>query len=165
MKYQLVIFDLDGTILNTLDDLADSINYALDVHGYPMRSMEEVRQFVGNGIRKLVERAVPQELALEAIDQVFDTFVSYYKEHSADKTKPYEGILESLDKIKASGRKMAVVSNKADDAVQVLCQQYFPGMFDFVIGERKDMPKKPAPDSVYKVMEALGYDTPSPRWM
>ena len=133
MKYKLAIFDMDGTILNTLEALADSMNYALKIHGMPERTIDEVRRFVGNGIRKLVERAVPEDTPLADVDRVFETFTVYYKDHCAIKTRPYDGILEVLKQLKDMGVKMAVVSNKADFAVQSLCQDYFPGLFDFAV--------------------------------
>ena len=156
MKYIIAIFDLDGTILNTLEDLADSTNYALKTYGYPERTMDEVRQFVGNGIRKLMERAVPEGTPVEEIDRVHETFTAHYKVHCADKTRPYDGIMELLQNLKKDGCKLAVVSNKADYGVQELCKQYFDGVFDFAVGEREGIRKKPAPDSVNEVLKTLG---------
>lgn len=156
MKYMIAIFDLDGTILNTLEDLADSTNYALKTYGYPERTMDEVRQFVGNGIRKLMERAVPEGTPVEEIDRVHETFTAHYKVHCADKTRPYDGIVELLQNLKKEGCKLAVVSNKADYGVQELCKQYFDGVFDFAVGEREGIRKKPAPDSVNEVLKTLG---------
>ena len=155
MKYTIAIFDLDGTILNTLEDLADSTNYALKTCGYPERTMDEVRQFVGNGIRKLMERAVPEGTPVEEIDRVHETFTAHYKVHCADKTRPYDGIMELLQNLKKDGCKLAVVSNKADYGVQELCKQYFDGIFDFAVGEREGIRKKPAPDSVNEVLKTL----------
>lgn len=155
MKYTIAIFDLDGTILNTLEDLADSTNYALKTCGYPERTMDEVRQFVGNGIRKLMERAVPEGTPVEEIDRVHETFTAHYKVHCADKTRPYDGIMELLQNLKKDGCKLAVVSNKADYSVQELCKQYFDGVFDFAVGEREGIRKKPAPDSVNEVLKTL----------
>ena len=152
----IAIFDLDGTILNTLEDLADSTNYALKTCGYPERTMDEVRQFVGNGIRKLMERAVPEGTPVEEIDRVHETFTAHYKVHCADKTRPYDGIMELLQNLKKDGCKLAVVSNKADYGVQELCKQYFDGIFDFAVGEREGIRKKPAPDSVNEVLKTLG---------
>ena len=156
MKYQLAIFDLDGTILDTLDDLADSLNYALEKSGYPVRTRDEVRRFVGNGIRKLIERGVPSGTDAESVSRVHEDFTAYYKVHCADKTKPYENIPELLKKLRENGVKTAVVSNKADYAVQDLCVQYFEGLFDAAVGEREGVRKKPAPDSVNAVLEKLG---------
>lgn len=155
MKYELVIFDMDGTILNTLEDLADSLNYVLQKHNYPKRSLEEVRNFVGNGIRKLVERGVPVKLDHMKLDQLCEEHKEYYRVHCSNKTKPYNGILELLGKLRKAGMKTAVVSNKADYAVQVLCEQYFDGLFDVAVGEKPSVPKKPAPDSVYEVLKKL----------
>ncbi len=142
MRYKAAIFDMDGTILNTLEDLTDSTNYALAHHGFPERTIDEVRRFVGNGIRKLIERAVPAGTDVATIDKVFDTFASYYKEHSAIKTRPYDGIHDAIAKLRAAGVKTAVVSNKADFAVQDLCVDYFPGMFDFALGEKSGIAKQ-----------------------
>lgn len=152
---KLWIFDLDGTILNTLDDLADSTNYALEKNGMPARSLDEVRAFVGNGIGKLIERAVPDGSSDAEKQAVLKSFTAYYKEHSEDKTKPYDGIPEALKELKNRGCQLAVVSNKADFAVQSLCASYFPGIFTFVVGEREGIRRKPAPDSIYEVLEQL----------
>lgn len=158
MRYKLAIFDLDGTILDTLEDLADAVNYALKGHGYPQRTIEEVRRFVGNGIRKLIERAVPTGLTDEEISGVHQTFSAYYQEHCADKTRPYEGILPLLEHLREAGCLTAVVSNKADVAVQPLCQQYYEGLFDYAVGEREGIRRKPAPDAVQEVLRRLQID-------
>lgn len=158
MRYQLAIFDLDGTILDTLEDLADSLNFALETSGYPTRTIDEVRRFVGNGIRKLMERGVPAGTPKEAIDQVHERFTEHYKVHCADKTRPYDGIPELLKDFRQAGCKTAVVSNKADYGVQELCGQYFKGMFDVAVGERTGILKKPAPDSVNEVLRLLKVD-------
>lgn len=155
MNYKLAIFDMDGTILNTLEDLKNSTNYALRAHQLPERSMDEVKSFVGNGIRKLIERAVPQGSSIEIIDKVYETFKIYYKEHSADLTRPYEGIPELLRKLKAAGILTAVVSNKADFAVQDLVRDYFDGLFDEAIGEQKGMRVKPYPDMVEELLRRV----------
>lgn len=153
MKKELVIFDLDGTLLDTLDDLHDSLNYALSVHQMPARSLDEVRRFVGNGIRKLIQRAVLQGTDEERIDQIHKTFMEHYQAHCEDKTRPYDGIMELLTALKKKGCHLAVVSNKADIAVKKLCEKYFSGIFDVVVGEKDDVRKKPCPDSVNKVLE------------
>ena len=154
-KYELAIFDLDGTILDTLDDLTDSVNYALEQHGYPTRTKEEIRTFVGDGLLMLVRRAIAPETDENVIQTVLATQKAYYKDHCADKTKPYEGILELLAELKKAGLKLAVVSNKADYAVQILCEQYFSGIFHMAVGEKEAVRKKPAPDSVYAVLDEL----------
>lgn len=155
-KYRLAVFDLDGTILDTIDDLKDSINFALNANAFPQRSLEEVRSFVGNGIRKLVERAVPANTDDKSVDAVFACFNARYKEHCMDKTKPYKGVLELLAELRARGIKTAVLSNKADYAVQILCEKYFAGLFDCAAGMRDDVPRKPQPEGVYRVLEELG---------
>lgn len=155
MKYELVIFDLDGTILDTLEDLTDSINHALKQFGYPTRALEEVRSFVGDGLLMLTRRALAPETDEDVVQKVLAEQKAYYKEHCADKTKPYEGIPELLGELKATGYKLAVVSNKADYAVQILCEQYFPGIFHMAVGEKENVRKKPAPDSVNAVLEEL----------
>lgn len=158
MKYQLAIFDLDGTLLDTLDDLADSVNYVMDRFGYPGRNLTEIRSFVGNGIRKLIERSAPKGTSSEELDRVFEQFKEYYGVHCADKTKPYDGIMELLYKLKELDVKLAVVSNKGDYAVQILCEQYFPGVFDVAVGAREGIAKKPAPDTVNEVLKNLQID-------
>ncbi len=152
MKYSLVIFDLDGTILDTLDDLSDSVNFALKNNNLPLRTKKEVRSFVGNGIKLLIERAVPEETPECLTDKVFVDFRQYYALHSCDNTKPYEGIIEVLFNLRNNGIKTAVVSNKADFAVQELIDKYFHGLFDFVTGEREGISKKPAPDTVFEAV-------------
>lgn len=156
MKYKAAIFDMDGTILNTLEDLRAAVNHTMRVSGYPERTLDEVRGFVGNGIRKLIERAAPQGTDSAETDRLFGVFNGYYKEHCADNTKPYDGILDMLKKLRANGVRTAVVSNKADYAVRELCIQYFDGLFDAAAGERTEVRKKPAPDSVFAVLEKLG---------
>jgi phosphoglycolate phosphatase len=155
MKYTLAIFDLDGTILNTLDDLADAVNYALEKSDYPKRTREEVRLFVGNGIRKLIERAVPENISENEINKVHSLFTEYYKEHCADKTREYDGITQLISKLREKNIKTAVVSNKADYAVKELCERYFDKMFDYYVGEREGIRKKPCPDSVNEVIKTL----------
>lgn len=155
MRYQLAIFDLDGTILNTLEDLYLSVNYALRENQMPERTLEEVRQFVGNGIRKLIERAVPSETDISDIDCVHAAFTAYYKVHCADHTTPYTGITDMLRTLRKANIQTAVVSNKADYAVQALCLQYFPSLFDAVAGEKEGVRRKPAPDAVYAVLKTL----------
>lgn len=158
MAYKLAIFDLDGTILDTLEDLTDATNYALGEHGYPLRTIDEIRRFVGNGIRKLIERAVPASLTEEEISSVHQTFSAYYQQHCADKTRPYEGILPLLRRLRTEGCLTAVVSNKADAAVQPLCRQYYDGLFDYAVGERPGIRRKPAPDAVLEVLRRLEVD-------
>lgn len=158
MKYTLVIFDLDGTILDTLEDLTDGVNYALSECGYPVRTIEEVRRFVGNGIRKLIERALPSGTPETEIDRVHGIFSPYYKAHCDVKTKPYDGIPAMLQDLRDAGVLTAVLSNKGDFAVQPLIRQYFPDLFTIAFGERAGIPRKPAPDAVFEILERLGVD-------
>ena len=158
MNYKLAVFDMDGTILNTLQDITNAINYALRTNGYPEHSIDEVRFFVGNGLRKLVERAIPEGSPKEVADKVFDTLIPYYRAHSADTTRPYEGIEKLLRDLKATGILCAVVSNKADAAVQDLVRDYFDGLFDMALGESPEVEKKPAPDMTKKVLDTLGIE-------
>lgn len=155
MKYKLAIFDMDGTILNTIDDLAASLNAVLEKSGFPTRTMDEVIRFVGNGLRKLIERGVPEGSDSETVDRVLADFKAYYAVHCADCTAPYDGIIELLKNLRTNGCLTAVVSNKADDAVQELCKKYFDGLFDYAVGERSGILRKPAPDSVNEVLEKL----------
>lgn len=154
-KYSLAIFDLDGTILNTLDDLAASVNAALAACALPLRSTDEVRSFVGNGIRKLIERSVPAGTPDSVTDNVFARFKEHYAIHCADRTAPYSGICTVLETLRAEGIQTAVVSNKADFAVRELCSRYFDGLFDAALGEREGIKIKPAPDSVNEVLGRL----------
>lgn len=156
MKYKLALFDMDGTVLDTLQDLADSTNAVMRMHRYPTHSMEAIRSFVGNGARVLIEKALPSGTSAEEIDTVFGDFKEYYGKHSADATKPYDGILEMLRQLRAAGVHTAVVSNKPDFAVKALAAKYFDGLFDMAIGDRDGVRKKPAPDSVLEVMATLG---------
>ncbi len=156
MKYKLIIFDLDGTVLDTLEDLADSVNYALRYHNQPERSIKEIRDFVGNGIRRLIDLSVPENCEKDISDSVFELFKAYYKEHSCDKTKPYEGIIPFLTLLKSKGLQTAVVSNKADFAVKSLVEKYFGGLFTYSAGEKEGVPRKPAPDAVFNVIDYFG---------
>lgn len=156
-KYKLAVFDMDGTILNTLDDLTDSVNHALRMNGLPLRTRDEVKWFVGNGIRLTVERAVPPDCKKEITEKVFSDFKAYYSKHSADKTCAYPGIEQTLLALKNAGIMRACVSNKSDAVVKQLCEQYFKGLFDVAIGENEEagIRKKPAPDEVNLVLQTL----------
>lgn len=150
-----VIFDLDGTLLNTLEDLCESTNFALQKFGYPARTIEEVRTFVGDGVRKLIERAVP--VGVEDIEECLSAFKEHYAANMYNKTAPYDGILEMLKELRLKGIHTAVVSNKYDAAVKELCKKYFGDLVQVAIGENEvaGIRKKPAPDSVFRAMEEL----------
>lgn len=157
MKYKLAIFDLDGTVLDTLDDLTASVCFALTECGYPARTKDEVRRFVGNGIRRLISLAVPEGTPEKDESRVYRCFTEHYSRHCADATKPYDGITEMLRTLKNEGCRLAVVSNKSDNAVKPLCEKYFGGIFDFAVGEREGIKRKPSPDAVYEVLHTLGF--------
>lgn len=150
------IFDLDGTLLNTLADLRESTNYALKKFGFPERSMEEIRNFVGNGLRMLIRRAVPNFADEETVDWVLAEMKAHYREHYHDGTVPYDGILPFLRKMKNCGFRMAIVSNKADPMVQLLRTLYFDDLISVAVGELEGVARKPAPDLVEIAMHRLG---------
>ena len=158
MKYSTYIFDLDGTLLDTLGDLAASVNYALRTQGMPEHSIDDVRRFVGNGVRKLMERAIPECAENSDFEVTFATFRQHYMAHSLDTTKPYEGIPETLEALKAKGCHLAVVSNKMMAATQDLCRHFFPDTIEVAIGENEaaGIRKKPAPDTVFEALRQLG---------
>lgn len=156
MTYDTYIFDLDGTLLDTLGDLAASTNYALRTHGMPEHSTDDIRRFVGNGVRKLMERAVPQGEENPCFQQALDTFRKHYTTHGTDTTKPYPGIMQLLTTLKERGKKVAVVSNKFDAATKALCNHYFHSLVDVAIGESERVKKKPAPDTVKEALRVLG---------
>lgn len=158
MKYELAVFDLDGTALDTLTDLDNSLNFALGEFSMPSRTLDETRAFVGNGIHRLIERGVPAGTSPETVAEVEKVFNAHYAVHCADNTKPYGGICELLQKLRTAGIKTAVVSNKGDYAVQTLCKKYFDGLFDICVGARENVRKKPYPDSVNEVIKTLNAD-------
>lgn len=159
-NYSTFIFDLDGTLLNTIEDLAAAVNYSLRSCSMPERSLEEVLHFVGNGVRKLMVRAVPDGERNPLFERAFDSFRSYYMTHSIDNTKPYDGVMAMLETLKSRGCKTAVVSNKFDAATKELCNHFFGGLVDVVIGENEagGIRKKPAPDTVNEALSQLNVD-------
>ena len=157
-KYKTYIFDLDGTLLSTLADLAASTNYALRTHHMPERSLDEVRRFVGNGVKKLMERAIPDGLNNPLFEETFATFRQHYMQHNLDTTQPYPGIMQLLEQLKAEGKNIAVVSNKFYAATRELGRQFFGDLVPVAIGEREDIRKKPAPDTVIEALRELGVD-------
>lgn len=156
MKYDLLVFDMDGTILDTLEDLKNSMNHTLHLHNMPERTLDEIRSFVGNGIRRLIELAVVPGTSTEEQDTIYHDYMAYYKEHCADDTKPYDGVIDAIRHLRSLGYKTAVVSNKAHPAVLELCNQYFTGLFDLAIGETPDVARKPAPDMVHMALKHFG---------
>lgn len=158
--YNTYIFDLDGTLLDTLTDLAASCNYALRTHGMPEHSVDDVRRFVGNGVRKLMERAIPNGVDNPDFEATFATFREHYMQHSLDTTHPYSGIPEVLAELKACGCRLAVVSNKMMAATVELCRHFFPDTIEVAIGEHEaeGIRKKPAPDTVFAALKELGLE-------
>lgn len=156
MRIRAVIWDLDGTLLDTLADLAASVNAALTKNGLPERTQDEVRRFVGNGVKKLVERAVPKGTQEAKAAQVYDDFVAHYAGHSRDSTKPYDGIIDMLDALAARGVKLGIVSNKIDFAVKELSREYFGSRMQVAVGDDPSRARKPAPDSVLEAMRIMG---------
>lgn len=156
MRYDTVIFDLDGTLIDTLDDLMDSVNFALSNLGFPERCREEIRAFVGNGIKNLISRSVPAGTDTDTEAEVFRVFKAHYAKNLKNKTAPYAGITELLNSVKQKNVKTAVVSNKFDAGVKELCAYYFPGLIGAAVGESETVKRKPAPDSAFSALKVLG---------
>lgn len=156
MRYKAILFDMDGTLLDTLADMVSAVNHILSVHGWPRRTTEEVRAFVGNGARRLMERAVPPDVTGGAFEAVLAEYREWYQAHNCVDTAPYPGIPALLDALAAAGVKTAVVSNKPDATTKALAARFFPGLPAF--GQRDDVPPKPAPDLVFRALETLGED-------
>ena len=156
MKYNLVIFDLDGTVLDTLQDLANAVNHAMEVHSFPAHSVENVRIMVGNGVANLIRRAVPAGTSEEEIAQTLADFKAYYRDHVNVCTRPYPGILDMLAALKDAGVKVGINSNKYDAALQSLCHIHFEGLYDMAAGECETTPKKPDPTAARRMMAAFG---------
>lgn len=156
MKIDTILFDLDGTLLDTLEDLKNSVNAALASKGYPLRTLEEVRQFIGNGIKKLVERAAPKEISPEDYEELLDAFRKDYHSHCALHTKPFDGIMPLLLDLKKQGYHLGVISNKAHKESVLLTEKFFKGLFPFVLGGFEDMPRKPHPAGLEKAMDYFG---------
>lgn len=155
-KINTVIFDMDGTVLNTLDDLTDSVNYVLDKFDLPKRSKDEYRKFFGNGIKFALRCAVPSEVSDDKIEEMLPIFREHYDVHCLDKTKPYDGILELMKELKSKGYKLAIVSNKIDSAVKELNERFFSEYVSVAIGEKAGINRKPAPDTVFAALDELG---------
>lgn len=156
MQYRAVIFDLDGTLLNTLEDLADSVNYALEKFAYPQRTVEEIRRFVGNGVKVLMKRAVPSETGKTKGEACLVCFKEHYAQNMRNKTRPYDGISSLLRELHSKGIRIGVVSNKFDAAVKALCQEWFPETVSVAVGESDFVAKKPSPKGVLTAVKALG---------
>lgn len=155
MTINTLIFDLDGTLLNTLNDLHACFNHAIKTFGYPERTLDEIKSFVGNGIKKAIERALPYKIEDSELDEITEFFKQYYKDNMLKHTKAYDGILAMLAELKEKGYKLAVVSNKFDDAVKGLCKKYFGDYIQIAIGEGYGIEKKPNPNGVLKAIKEL----------
>lgn len=157
--YQSVIFDLDGTLLNTIDDLADAGNWVCRSHGWPTHTVEEYKRYVGNGMAKLAARFVPEDWRTpEGIAQVLEEFMPYYDAHKEDKTAPYPGVRQVLERLKEAGVHTAVLSNKAHALVPSIIEGYFPGLLNFVQGAVDGAPTKPDPTLLHRLMGEMGAD-------
>ncbi|MBQ6363713.1 MAG: HAD-IA family hydrolase [Lachnospiraceae bacterium] len=154
-RYDIVVFDMDGTVLDTLEDLTDAVNVVLRRHGLPEKERAEVRRFLGNGARRLLELSLPEGTDEETVRQYIAEFLTEYQQHCDDHTKPYDGIVPLLRTLKSRGVKTAVVSNKADAAVQKLCRTCFPDCFDYAAGEIAGIPRKPAAEPVLLAIKTL----------
>ena len=155
MKYRNIIFDLDGTLLNTIEDLTDGVNHVMEMYGYNTYSISQIKSFVGNGIMKLMETAVPNGKENEKFDEMYNEFKSYYTNHCRIKTRPYDDILNLLGLLKEQDYGLAIVSNKNDGAVKELAEYFFDDYINIAIGQSETTRKKPAPDTVYEAMKEL----------
>lgn len=156
MKYDLVIFDLDGTVLDTLEDLANAVNHGLQAHDYPCHSVEKVRTMIGNGVANLIHRALPDGTGEAEHAAVLADFKAHYRDHMNDCTRPYDGIPALLKALRNAGVKVGINSNKYDGALQNLCRLHFEGLFDYAVGESEVTPKKPDPTAAKRIMDAVG---------
>ena len=152
----LIVLDLDGTLLDTLEDLTAAVNYALGVYKLPLRTIEEIRSFVGNGVRNLMLQAVPNGEKNPDFEKIFALFKDYYGEHCNDKTGPYQGVLDLMKELKKQGFVMGIVSNKIDSVVKELNSMYFADYIQVAIGEKEGVQRKPAPDTVFAALQELG---------
>ena len=156
MKYNTVIFDLDGTLINTLEDLTDSVNFAMREYGFPERTVEEVNRFVGNGVARLVNLSLPENTSEEIRGKCLAAFKKHYTAHSMDKTAPYPGIKQAVSELKNAGVRLAVVTNKMQEAATDIVRGFFGDTIDIVIGQVDSLPQKPAPDGVWRAIDMLG---------
>lgn len=156
MKIRNIVFDMDGTILNTIDDMHDSVNYMLRTYGYNTLTLDEVKSYVGKGIRVLVEKCLPKDIDEAKLEECFNTFSNYYDRNKNNKTAPYDGILDAMKEIRENGIKMSVVSNKYDKGVKQLAADLFCGFLPIAIGESEAVKPKPNPDGVLLAMDLMG---------
>ena len=158
MKYKAVLYDMDGTVLDTLGDLVNAVNHTLEHFALPLRSEKEIMGFLGNGAKNLITCAAPAGTAEEKIDEMLAFYLPWYNSHCTILTAPYPGIIELMQELRTMGVKQAVISNKQDSAVKPLAAQYFPGLLEFAIGQTETVRKKPSPDAVIAALKELGVD-------
>ena len=156
MKYEAIIFDLDGTLTDTLGDLANSVNFAMREFGFPERTIEEVKSLVGNGVRRLIYSSVPENTDEKTAEECLSVFKEYYKNNSLVETKPYDGIILMLENLKKQGIKTAVVTNKMQEAAVDIVRIFFGNLIDITLGQIDGVSQKPQPDGIYHVLERLG---------
>ena len=159
MKYEAVLYDMDGTVLDTLGDLCDSVNCTLTRFGYPPITQEQTAQYLGNGAKRLISLASGEAEGSDTSERILAFYKPYYDAHCRIKTAPYEGIIPLMERMKALGMKQAVISNKPDSAVQPLVKEFFDGLLDYAVGESKGVRRKPAPDMVLAAADKLGVNT------
>lgn len=156
MKYSLAIFDMDGTILNTIDDLTDASNFINTKYGFPTHTVEQFKFFVGNGIPKMIQRSLPTDVSESEYKKILEEYIEYYSKNCAVKTAPYVGLVNCIKKLRSLGITIAVNTNKVEAAAVDLCNKYFPGCFDIISGSRPGIPPKPAPDGIFEILERAG---------
>lgn len=158
MKYEAVIFDFDGTLLYTVQDLADAVNYAVARRGYPTHSVRAIERMIGNGVNMLVSRALPRGFDTPEYERIMDDFRAFYRAHCQDNTRPYDGVPEMLARLRAEGRKLAIVTNKYQTAAELLRKQFFADSVELIVGDFEGRRRKPEPDGVLIALEKLGAD-------
>ena len=158
MKYKAVLYDMDGTVLDTLGDLVNAVNHTLEHFNMPQRSEKQIMGYLGNGARNLITQAAGEGASSELIDEMLAFYLPWYNSHCTILTAPYPGIIELMQTLKAAGVKQAVISNKQDSAVKPLAAQYFPGLLESALGESETVKKKPNPDAVLAALKELGVD-------
>lgn len=163
MRYSLVIFDMDGTILNTIDDLTDASNYINTKYGFPTHTVEQFKFFVGNGIPKMIQRSLPADIEKSLYEKILAEYIEYYGKNCAIKTAPYKGLVDCIQKLRKLGIKIAVNTNKVESAAIDLCNTYFPGCFDIISGSRPGIPPKPAPDGIFEILDRAKIDLETAR--